>query len=70
MQTAVNFKSLFKISSAHLSMMESIKACIRIKPPTADIQEEIVCTKFEENSVVNLKTNEKFDFGTISHFEY
>ena len=50
--------------------MENIKACIRIKPPSSDVLEEIVCTKFEENSVVNLKTNERFDFGIYSFFEH
>ena len=45
---------------------ENIKACIRIKPVLEDNNEELMYNKFEEHSVINLKSNEKFDFGTFS----
>ena len=43
--------------------MENIKACIRIKPLLSDCTEEVVCEKLGENSVLNIKSKEKFDFG-------
>ena len=43
--------------------MENIIACVRIKPILCDENDEIACEKFEENSVLNTKTNEKLDFG-------
>ena len=43
--------------------MENIIACIRIKPLSAEENDEVACEKFEENSVLNTKTNEKLDFG-------
>ena len=46
--------------------MEYIRACIRIKPTLGNEDEEIICGKYDETSVVNYKTHEKYNFG--KHF--
>lgn len=41
---------------------ENIISCVRIKP-LPNNEEEISCIKFEEKSVLLLKTKEKYNFG-------
>ena len=48
--------------------MENIIACVRIKPVSFDENDELVCGKFEENSVLNTKNNERYDFGIKLHY--
>jgi len=43
--------------------MENIVACVRIRPSPPGQNEEVVFDKFEEKSVINLKTRDKYDFG-------
>ena len=43
--------------------MENIKACIRIKPLLGNSEEDIICGKYDETSVINYRTNEMYSFG-------
>jgi len=46
--------------------MENIITCIRIRPILQDQTEEIVFDKYPEKSVINLKTQERYEFGKTS----
>jgi len=45
--------------------MENIITCVRIRPLLQDQTEEVICQKYQEKSVINLKTQERYDFGNI-----
>lgn len=43
--------------------LENIISCVRIKP-LINKDEEVSCTKYDERSVLLLKANEKYNFGS------